>query len=62
MHESAVSSMIMRNPNLPEQANNDAMSTFNKKTGALLLDLDTNMPFLINSQSTLKSNLKKKAQ
>lgn len=61
MHESAVSSIIMRNPNLPEQANNDAMSTFNKKTGALLLDLDTNMP-LINSQSTLKSNLKKKAQ
>lgn len=61
INESAVSSRIMRNPNLPEQANNDAMSTFNRKTSALLLGLDPNMP-LLNSQTILKSTIKKKVQ
>lgn len=59
-----MNSMVMRNPNLPEQANKVAMSTLNKNKNALFIELDRNSSIMQNKISKLTTGhmMKKKSQ
>ena len=61
-HNQSMNSMIMRNPNLPDQANKVAMSTLNKHKSALFIELDRNSSIMQSKISRTTNFMKKKQQ